>query len=111
MRALDIAPEMRMDKPRNSWSGGALAAAVAVSLVATLGLSSCTSVSGFSQPSLVRVIDASYIAPAVNVFVENTLFAGNIGEGYISNYGTVKPSAAAVIKITQATGGTALVTA
>ena len=64
--------------------------------------SSCTSVSGFTQPSLVRVIDASYIAPAVNVFVETTLFAGNIGEGYISNYGTVKPSAAAVIKVTVA---------
>ncbi len=100
-----------MDKPRNPWSGGALAAAVAVSLVAALGLSSCTSVSGFSQPSLVRVIDASYIAPAVNVFVENTLFAGNVGEGYISNYGTVKPSGAGIVKVTQATGGATLVTA
>jgi hypothetical protein len=111
MRALNVALEMRMDKPRNHWSGGALGAVVAVLLVAALGLSSCTSVSGFSQPSLVRVIDASYIAPAVNVFVESTLFAGNIGEGYISNYGTVKPSGAAVIKVTQATGGAALVTA
>ena len=100
-----------MDKTRNRWSGGALAAMAAVSLAAALALSSCTSVSGFSQPSLVRVIDASYIAPAVNIFVASTLFAGNIGEGYISNYGTVKPSAAAVIKVTQATGGTALVTA
>ena len=66
---------------------------------------------GFSQPSLVRVIDASYIAPAVNIYVENTLFAGNVGEGYISNYGTVTPSLAAPIKVTQATGGAALVTA
>jgi hypothetical protein len=59
----------------------------------------------------VRVIDASYIAPAVNIYVENTLFAGNVGEGYISNYGTVTPAPAAVIKVTHATGGAALVTA
>lgn len=100
-----------MDKPRNRWTEGALAAVAAIAVATSLGLSSCTSVTGFSQPSLVRVIDASYIAPAVNVFVENTLFAGNIGEGYISNYGTVAPSAAATIKVTQATGGAALVTA
>ncbi len=111
MRALKVAPEMRMDKPRNRWTEGALAAVAAIAVATSLGLSSCTSVTGFSQPSLVRVIDASYIAPAVNVFVENTLFAGNIGEGYISNYGTVAPSAAATIKVTQATGGAALVTA
>jgi hypothetical protein len=88
-----------------------MAAIAAVSLIAALGLSSCTSVAGFSQPSLVRVIDASYIAPAVNIYVENTLFAGNVGQGYISNYGTVAPSPAAVIKVTQATGGATLVTA
>jgi hypothetical protein len=88
-----------------------LAAAGAASLALALGLSACQSVAGFSQPSLVRVIDASYIAPAVNVFIEKTLFAGNIGEGYISNYGTVTPSAAAQIQVTQATGGKSLVTA
>jgi hypothetical protein len=88
-----------------------LAAMAALSLIAAFGLSSCTNVAGFSQPSLVRVIDASYIAPAVNIYVANTLFAGNVGEGYISNYGTTKPSPAAVIKVTQATGGAALVTA
>ena len=88
-----------------------LALIAALSLAAALALSSCTNVAGFSQPSLVRVIDASYIAPAVNIYVENTLFAGNVGEGYISNYGTTKPSPAAVIKVTQANGGAALVTA
>ncbi len=88
-----------------------LAALAAMSLVAALGLSSCTDVQGFSQPSLVRVIDASYIAPAVNFYVEKTLFAGNIGQGYISNYGTEAPSAAAQIQVTQATGGASLVTA
>lgn len=105
-----IAPERRVDKTRILRSRGVLALAAMVSLAASLGLSSCTNVAGFSQPSLVRVIDASYIAPAVNIYVEGTLFAGNIGEGYVSNYGTVSPSQAAIIKVTQATGGTALVT-
>ena len=88
-----------------------LAAAAGLSLALALGLSSCTNVAGFSPTSLVRVIDASYIAPAVNFYVENTLFAGNIGQGYISNYGTVAPSPAAQIKVTQATGGKTLVAA
>lgn len=79
------------------------------SLAASLGLSACTNVSGFSQTSLVRVIDASYIAPAVNVYVEKTLFAGNIGEGYISNYGTVTPSPSAQVQVTEAQGGASLV--
>ncbi len=86
-----------------------LAAAGSASLVLALGLSACQNIAGFSQPSLVRVIDASYIAPAVNVYIEKTLFAGNIVEGYISNYGTVSPSVAAQIQVTQATGGKSLV--
>jgi hypothetical protein len=88
-----------------------LAVLGSVSFAAALGLTSCTTVAGFSQPSLVRVIDASYIAPAVNIYVEKTLFAGNIGEGYISNYGTVRPSPVAQIQVTQATGGASLVNA
>jgi hypothetical protein len=88
-----------------------LAVAAGLSTVLSLGLSSCTNVAGFTPTSLVRVVDASYIAPAVNVYVENTLFAGNIGQGYISNYGTAKPSPAAQIKVTQATGGATLVAA
>jgi hypothetical protein len=110
----ETAPEMRMDPNRNRRTGGALpqlAAGIVLSLAAALGLSSCTNVAGFSPTSLVRVIDASYIAPAVNIYVANTLFAGNVGQGYISNYGTVKPSGAAVIKVTQANHGTVLVTA
>lgn len=94
------------------WTRSALAlAGAAAALLASLGISACTNVSGFSQTSLVRVIDASYIAPAVNVYVEKTLFAGNIGEGYISNYGTVRPSPSAPIQITQAQGGSTLVSA
>src|SRR5579871_1702369 len=104
MRVRRIAPKRRVDKIRNTRSYPILALAVTGSLAASLGLSSCTNVAGFSQPSLVRVIDASYIAPAVNIYVEGTLFAGNIGEGYVSNYGTVTPSQAAIIKVTQATG-------
>lgn len=88
-----------------------LLAIMAGALALAMGVSACSNVAGFSQPSLVRVIDASYIAPAVNIYVENTLFAGNIGEGYISNYGAVTPSPSAQIKVTQATGGKSLVNA
>jgi hypothetical protein len=87
------------------------AAVAALSIAIILSLSSCTSVAGFSQPSLVRVIDASYIAPAVSIYVQGTLFAGNVGEGYISNYGTATPSQAAAIKVTPANKNIALVTA
>ncbi len=100
-----------MDRTRNLQTRRALALLSLVSLAAALGITSCTNVAGFTQPSLVRVIDASYIAPAVNIYVEGTLFASNVGEGYISNYGTVTPSQAAIIKVTQATGGASLVTA
>lgn len=86
-----------------------LMVAAAASLAVALGLSACQTVASFSQPSLVRVIDASYIAPAVNIYVEKTLIAGNIGEGYVSNYGTVSPSTAAQIQVTAATGGATLV--
>ena len=102
---------LEMDQEMGRMKPSSLAVAVTASLVIAMGLSSCQNVQGFSQPSLVRVIDASYIAPAVNIFVENTLFAGNVGEGYISGYGTVSPSINAPVKVTQAQGGTALVTA
>lgn len=111
MRVRRIAPDRRMAKTRHPRAWRGLALALVVSLAASLGLSSCTNVAGFSQPSLIRVIDASYIAPAVNIYVAGTLFAANIGEGYISNYGTVSPSQAAIVKVTQANGGAALVTA
>lgn len=98
-------------KGRGRMKIGSLTAAAVASVAIALGLSACQTVQGFSQPSLVRVIDASYIAPAVNIFVENTLFAGNVGEGYISGYGTVSPSVNAVVKVTEAQGGASLVTA
>jgi hypothetical protein len=87
-----------------------LAIAAAASLALALGLSACENVAGYTQPSLVRVIDASYIAPAVNVEVEGVILAGNIGQGAITPYGTLPASNDALINITAATGGTALVT-
>jgi hypothetical protein len=79
-------------------------------LALALGLAACENVASYTQPSLVRVIDASYIAPAANVEVEGTLLAANIGQGTITPYGTLPASAAAPIDVTSATGGAALVT-
>ena len=87
-----------------------LAIMAAASLALAFGLSACENVAGYTQPSLVRVIDASYIAPAVNIKVENTLIASNIGQGWISPYNTLPASFDALIQVTAATGGAALVT-
>jgi hypothetical protein len=86
-----------------------LALAAATSLALALALSACENVAGYTQPSLVRVIDASFIAGAVNIYVEDVLLAGNIGEGYVSNYGTLPASGDALIKVTGASGGATLV--
>jgi hypothetical protein len=83
-------------------------AAIAALVFATL-LTACENVASYTQPSLVRVIDASYIAPAVNVKVEGTLLASNIGQGTITQYGTLPASNDAAIDITAATGGATLV--
>ncbi len=88
-----------------------LAAMVCAALVLAVVLSGCENVAGYTQPTLVRVIDASYIAPAVNVTVEGTLIAGNIGQGTITPYGTLTASNAALIKVTASTGGATLVSA
>lgn len=90
--------------PRGLFSTAALAMVLAISLAG------CQNVATYTQPTLVRVIDASYIAPPVNVLVNGVILAGNIGQGTISPYGTVAASNGAVIKVTAATGGAALVT-
>lgn len=90
-------------------TSGKLAMAASCSVVLAMGLSACENVASFTQPSLVRVIDASYIAPAINILVEGTMLAGNIGEGYVSAYGTLPASPLATIKVTAATGGATLV--
>ena len=80
--------------------------AVAASLAVSCGLTACENVAGYTQPTLVRVIDASFIAPAVNIYVEGTELASNIGEGYISGYATLPASSLATVKVTAATSST-----
>jgi Domain of unknown function (DUF4397) len=87
-----------------------LTATAALSLLMAFALAGCQNVATYTQPTLVRVIDASYIAPPVNVLVNGVMLAGNIGQGTITPYGTVGASNGAVIKVTAATGGAALVT-
>jgi hypothetical protein len=86
-----------------------LGVAAAAALVIAVSLTACENVASYTQPSLVRVIDASYIAPAVNVQVEGTLLAANIGQGTITSYGTLPASNDAAIDVTAATGGATLV--
>ena len=86
-----------------------LLAAVAASLAVAIPLSSCVNVASYTQPSLVRVIDASYVAPAVNVSIEGITIASNIGQGSITAYATVPANSAAPITITETTGSTSLV--
>ena len=42
---------------------------------------------------------------------QSTVFAGNVGEGYISNYGTTAPSNNALVQVTTVAGNTNLVSA
>jgi hypothetical protein len=87
-----------------------LAALSAVSLAGSLLLAGCQTVTGFSSVSLVRVIDASYNAPAINVYVAGELIASNIGQGNITTYGGFAPARDAIVKVTAATSSKALVT-
>jgi hypothetical protein len=87
----------------------ALGVAAAVAMALAISLTACENVASYTQPSLVRVIDASYIAPAVNVQVEGTILAANIGQGTITQYGTLPASNDAAIDVTAATGGATLV--
>jgi hypothetical protein len=89
----------------------ALTVIALAALTLSLGIAACENVASYTQPSLVRVIDASYIAPAVNVQVEGTLLAANIGQGTITPYGTLPASNSAAIDVTAATGGATLVDA
>lgn len=71
-----------------------------LSLAGSLVLAGCQNVSGYTQVSLVRVIDASYNAPAIDVYVEGTLLEANVGQGNISSYGTFAPNNNAAVKVT-----------
>ena len=87
-----------------------LAVAAALSLALVLSLSGCVNTASFTQPTLVRVIDASYVAPPFNVLVEGSSIAGNVGQGTISPYATLPSSTAAPIKIANAATGDSLTT-
>jgi hypothetical protein len=87
-----------------------LAAVALVSLAVAFSLSGCTNVAGYTQPALIRIIDASYVAPAINVVVEGDIIAGNAGQGIISPYATLTATTSAPIKITNAVTGDSLTT-
>lgn len=110
-RRMSVTPVTRNVNLKNAFSLSRLLVVAGASLVLAIGISACQVVAGFSQPSLVRVIDASYIAPAVNIYVQSTIFAANVGEGYISNYGTTAPSSDALVQVNTADGNTNLVSA
>jgi hypothetical protein len=108
MRITSKARNLRR-QPARQLALPSLVVSALISLALALGLSACENVASYTQPSLVRVIDASYIAPAVNVEVEGTLLAANIGQGTITPYGTFPASNNAPILVTAATGGAKLV--
>ena len=90
-----------------SLPGFALAALL--SLVLSCGLVSCERVDTYTQPSVVRVIDASYASSAVNVNLDGALIAANIGGGAFTNYGTLTAKSGALISVAPATGGAVLI--
>lgn len=75
-------------KSRIIWrriAGGLTAAAV------VWPLSACQSVTQAQTTSLVRVLDASYNAPAVDVYAGKTEIAKDVGPGTITNYAILAP--------------------
>lgn len=68
-------------------------AAVAASLSMAAALSGCQSVQGSSPVTLVRVIDASYNAPAVSVNIGQTAIAADTAGQTITNYAYFPPEA------------------
>jgi len=74
------------------WATGRWWRAAALAPVAGLLLSGCQSVenSGPTQ-TLVRVVDASYNAPGVDVYVASTPIAVDIGAATITNYAYLPP--------------------
>ena len=78
---------------------GSVAGSV-ISLAASLLLAGCQSVSGSASVSQLRVIDASYNAPALNLYLGSTLLAGNLGQGSITAYAQLATTNSAVVKVT-----------
>jgi hypothetical protein len=83
----------RMTLPMLAWGS-------VVSLTGSLLLSGCQTISGSSPVSLLRIIDASYNAPALNLYVGGTLLASNLGQGSITSYASLSPSNNTAVKVT-----------
>ena len=96
---------------KNSWQlrlpGFALAALLSLAL--SCGLAACERVAVYTQPTVVRVIDASYAAAAINVNIDGALFAANIGQGTFTNYGTLTAKSGALITVAPVAGGVPLI--
>ncbi len=95
--------------PQLRLPGFAIAALLA--LILSFGLVACQNVATYTQPTVVRVIDASYKAPAVNVNLDSSLFAANIGQGAITPYAILPAKVGALITVTPAAGGASLISA
>lgn len=115
----DVAVEERNELLRGNAGSGLrgrrgllwLGSASVVSLVGSLLLAGCQSVAGGTSISQLRILDASYNAPALNVYVGGTLLAGNLGQGSITDYARLQPTNNALIKVTGTTTTTALASA
>jgi hypothetical protein len=109
MRAMTTNGYLWMGNERQVTLPGLVMAAI-LSLALAFSLSGCVNVASYTQPTLVRVIDASYVAPAINVLVEGTQIAGNVGQGTISPYATLTATTSAPVKIADAATGDSLTT-
>jgi hypothetical protein len=85
-----------------------LGVTVALSLALSFSVTACEHVASSTQPTLVRLIDASSKAAAVDVTVQGELLATNAGQGTITTYGTFPALFGALIKVTADSGGTTL---
>jgi hypothetical protein len=79
-----------------SLSGARQVVAAALSALVVGSLCGCQSVASTSSSTLVRVIDASSNAQAVDAYVGQTEIASNIGAGSVSNYAILGPQQAQV---------------
>jgi hypothetical protein len=100
---------MRVPERSTQLSLPALIAAAVVSLAGSLLLAGCQTISGSTAVSQLRIIDASYNAPSLNLYVEGTLLAGNLGQGSITSYASLSPTNNAAVKVTATTSTKTLV--
>ncbi|WP_263354076.1 DUF4397 domain-containing protein [Acidicapsa acidisoli] len=102
---------MQVPERPTELSLAALLAAAVVSLAGSLLLAGCQTISGSTAVSQLRIIDASYNAPSLNLYVEGTLLAGNLGQGSITSYASLHPTNNAAVKVTATTSTKTLVSA